>query len=475
MHGKLIERSSEAQAKVACLGLLLVLVFQGFGIYIFVLTLAPIILWVADHPHALWTFPGRLILQFHKPQPLLSRHSSSPRLRMRNHFAPLLDLRELFDGAKPALILCLAVCQPLVAQPVEHFVSPSGSPTNSGTETSPWPSVGFALSHASGGDLITLLAGSYAEAVVVELSGTAEHPTVIRSHRKWEAVIQGSPSHGIYVADGVTNVVIEGLQVAAAAIDGVKVKSYAIVRDCWIHHSARQGISAHLTRGTLLERNLIEHNGTDPLFDHGIYLSGTNDVVRCNVIRWNKCYGCQFYFDPPSSSAECQFYNNLVYGNRNALTVWSPAGQTNYVFNNTLWSDRYVLIADYGTVCATNNILVGPSSRRIFYLQDGAAIWADYNAISTSGRRRGPHDVLFDQPGFVNASGGRFWLQANSPARGVAAQGVVPPVDFFGLTQNRVLDVGAFQYRGHLTRDSRVLDPSPASPDYWFSNPSSGL
>ena len=317
--------------------------------------------------------------------------------------------------------------------------------------------------------------GIYAEAVVVGLSGTAQQPTMLRSQLKWEAVIQGSPSHGIYVADGVTNVVIDGLQVAAAAIDGVKVGSYATVRNCWVHHSTHQGISAFQTRGTLLERNLIEHNGTDPLFDHGIYINGTNAVVRCNVIRWNKCYGCQIYYDPPASSAECQFYNNLVYGNLNALTVWSPTGQTNYVFNNTLSSDRYVLLADYGILRVTNNILIGPSARRIFCLQDDAAIWADYNAISTSGRRQGPHDVMIDQPGFVNASAGLFWLQANSPARGVAAPGIVPPVDFFGLTQDRVLDVGAFQYRGHLTRDSRALDPSPAIPDYWFSNPAPGL
>jgi hypothetical protein len=392
-----------------------------------------------------------------------------------DRFSPRLHLPELFDGGKLVFILCLAVCHPLLALSTEYFVSPTGKLTNSGTENSPWPSVGFALDNASGGDVITLLPGTYAEAVVVDLSGTPQNPTVLRSKLKWQAVIHGSPSHGIYISDGVTNVVIDGLQVAAAAMDGVKAGTYATVRNCWIHHSANQGISAFHTRGTVLERNLIEHNGTDPLFDHGIYVNGTNAVIRCNVIRWNKCYGCQIYGDAPVSSAECQFYNNLVYGNLNALAVWSPTGQTNYVFNNTLRSDRYVLLADYGILCVTNNILIGPSEQRIFSQQDGAAIRADYNAISTSERRRGPHDVMIDQPGFLNPSAGLFWLQANSRARGVAAQGIVPPVDFFGSPQNRVLDVGAFQYRGHLARDSRILDPSPANPDYWSSNPSSGL
>ncbi len=367
-------------------------------------------------------------------------------------------------------MLCVSVCHPMVTQASEYFVSPSGSPTNSGIETSPWPSVGFALSNAVGGDIITLLPGTYVEPVIVELSGTAEHPTVIRSQRKWEAIIQGSPSHGIYIADGVSNVVIEGLQVAAAAIDGVKVGSYATVRNCWIHNSAGQGISAHRSRGTLLERNLIEHNGTDPVFDHGIYLSGTNDVVRCNIIRWNKCYGCQFYADAPASTAECQFYNNLVYSNRNALAVWSPSGQTNYIFNNTLLSDRYVLRANYGTLCVSNNILVGPSARRIFSAEDGAEIRADYNLISASGRRRGSHDVMANHPGFVHTDRGLFWLVADSPARGMAAEWIAPPVDFFGRERKRVLDAGAFQYRVHLTRDTRVLDPAPAIPDYWLTN-----
>ena len=377
---------------------------------------------------------------------------------------------ELSGRTKRGLIICLAVCQALVAQAAEYFVSPSGSQTNKGTEASPWPSVGFALNNATGGDLITLLPGTYLEAVVLDQSGTAGHPTVIRSQRKWEAVIRASPSHGIYVADGVSNVVIEGLQVVGSAIDGVKVGSYAIVRDCWIHDSGGQGVSAHRTRGTLMERNLIEHNGTDPVFDHGVYLSGTNNVVRGNVIRWNKCYGCQFYANEPASSAECQFYNNLVYGNRNALTVWSPGGQTNYVFNNTLWSDRYVLRANFGTLCASNNILIGPSARRIFCAEDGAEIRADYNLISASGRRRGPHDVMVADPRFVNPGAGLFWLLADSPARGAAAEGVVPPVDFFGRERTRVLDAGAFQYRRHLTRDTRVLDPSPERPDYWLAS-----
>ena len=339
-----------------------------------------------------------------------------------------------------------------------------------GTESSPWPSFTFASSKAAGGDIITLLPGIYSAPVVVELSGTADSPTVIRSRLKWDAILQNSPGHGIYIADGVTNVVIEGFQVTGAGIDGVKVGSFATVRNCWIHHSKRQGIAAHGVRQTTIEYNLVEHNGTDPTLDHGMYLSGTNIVVRGNVIRWNKTYGCQIYADPPSSSANCQFYCNLLYGNRDALTVWSPTRQTNYVFNNTLISDRYVLIADYGTLCLTNNILIGARRQQILSAEDGATIAADYNLTTIPGKTRGLHDVVASGPGFVNPSAGLYWLRSDSPAWGSAAERIAPPVDFFGRKQTKVLSMGAFEYRSRLVKDTRVLDPSPARPDYWLSD-----
>lgn len=366
------------------------------------------------------------------------------------------------------LIAAYCLCRAAHSEPKEYFVSPLGNVTNQGSAAFPWPTVSVALSNAAGGDIITVLPGTYSEAVVVELSGTAQFPTIIRSRLKWEAILTDSPSHGIYIADGVTNVVIDGLQVQAAAIDGVKVGNWATVRNCWIHHCAHQGIAAHNNRQSVIEYNLVEHNGTDPVLDHGVYLSGTNVIVRGNVLRWNKTYGCQIYADPPASSANCQFYCNLVYGNRDALTVWSPTFQTNYVFNNTLIADRYVLVADYGTVCATNNILVGVKARQVLCAEDGAKIRADYNLTPVPGKQRGPHDVVAANPGFVKPAAGLYWLLPGSPAWGAAAERMSPPFDFFGRKHSRVVSIGAFSFRGSLVHDTRVLDPSPAKPDYWL-------
>jgi len=350
----------------------------------------------------------------------------------------------------------------------EYFISPSGCPTNNGTLSSPWGSVDTALERVGGGNIVTLLPGVYREGILVGTSGTQGHPTVIRSQRKWSAIIRGTPSHGVYIGDGVTNVVIDGLQVDHAGIDGIKVGSYATVRNCWVHHSARQGIAAHYTRQTLIERNLVEHNGKDARFDHGLYLSGTNDTVRCNVIRWNRTYGCQIYHDPPLSSAECSFYNNLVYGNKYALTVWSPSRQTNYVFSNTLISESYVVIAHYGTLCLSNNIMVGSKYGRVIWPLGGAEVRTDFNLTSVSSfPPHGAHDVVAEDPGFVNQAKGLFWLAGGSAARWTATRGTVPPVDFFGRPGTRTLDAGAFQYDRRFLSEQRSLDPSPALPDYW--------
>ena len=173
----------------------------------------------------------------------------------------------------------------------------------------------------------------------------------------------------------------------------------------------------------------------------------------------------------PPDSANCQFYCNLVYGNRDALTVWSPTGQTNFVFNNTLLSDRYVVIADHGVLCLTNNILIGLHQDQVLCAEEGATIQADYNLTPVRGTQSGAHDLVVADPGFVRPAAGLFWLRQDSPAWGSAAQGIALPADFFGMKRSRVLSMGAFQFGAQLIGDKRVLDPSPARPDYWLADP----
>ena len=73
----------------------------------------------------------------------------------------------------------------------------------------------------------------------------------------------GSPgAHGIWTDNNVGNVIIDGIEVAESALDGISLNGpNCVVRNCWVHDSAGSGISARAERDTLVERNLIERNG----------------------------------------------------------------------------------------------------------------------------------------------------------------------------------------------------------------------
>src|SRR5579883_1490338 len=241
---------------------------------------------------------------------------------------------------------------------IVRFASPDGSPTNDGLTPATPLSVGAALAQANASMIIKLLPGTY-PSIEITRPGTR-----LVSQPKWAAVVVGSPGvDGIWADPGVANVTLDGLQVAQSSGDGIKLQGpNCTVRNCWVHDSIANGVSVRGQNMTFLERNLVESNGTGGT-GHGLNLSGTNCFVRGNVIRNNQGWGVQVYEAPPFSSAGFQVYENLLYGNSFGLTIWSPAGQTNCVFNNTVVSaGNACLKFDYGTVFLTNNILSVASS-----------------------------------------------------------------------------------------------------------------
>jgi hypothetical protein len=297
---------------------------------------------------------------------------------------------------------------------------------------------------------------------------------------KWQAVVTTSGDyHGFDAVTGVSNVTLDGLQFTAAAVDGVKFDGPSLhdtVQNCWIHHNWHNGILATESYGNLIQNCLIEYNGlqttnaNDP--NHGIYMSGTNNVIRNNVIRYHQNWGTQIYssLNGGSPSVNCQLYNNLFYGNCDGLTVCAFGAFTNYVFGNTIcYSTNYGLVANYGTIAVTNNITFGNLLGDVVQGSASAAIWqCDYNLSTASLSHAGPHDVVSLAANFVNANCGLFWLLSTAPARNAALSSCCGPVDFFGNAQSSVPDIGFVQYQANLAADTRTLDPSSSNgADYW--------
>jgi hypothetical protein len=364
-----------------------------------------------------------------------------------------------------------------------YYVSTNGSSGNTGLSTnSPW-TLPYALAKAGVSNTIIVLPGVYSGGPWKLVSSWQ----TIKSQTKWGAWLVDSPLEGIEVAAtdwSVNGVTIDGLVISNAMVDAILFFSGSnhTVRNCWVQHTGllstdpscdHSGIYFDASLNFLLEDNLIEHNGIIQYEDHGIYASGTNCVIRNNVIRYNKAFGIQIYSCLGIGSDHCSVYNNLVYSNSvgGALLgisemVLYPERTltTNWVYGNTFVTTNTYAIQVAGSGWFANNIII--SSGPGFY--NYGTVYADYNLAPTALTFAGPHDVVTSYFGFVNPPNGLYWLEGDSPARGKAFTEAYGPVDFFGDAQSSVADIGAFQYSATLTRDPRVLDPPPASPDYWL-------
>ncbi len=94
----------------------------------------------------------------------------------------------------------------------DFFVDQAAPAGGNGSEQAPFASIAQALKAAKGGDTITIRAGVYRESLSLNLSGTAERPTVLRAAPGQRVVLTGfAPITGWKAAgDGVYTTIVEG-------------------------------------------------------------------------------------------------------------------------------------------------------------------------------------------------------------------------------------------------------------------------
>jgi hypothetical protein len=374
--------------------------------------------------------------------------------------------------------ILLAVCGG--AQAATYYVSTTGSTAGNGSSSSPWPSINYALTKVTGpGTTIIVRAGIYKDGAVVTLSGTASQPLVIRSEVKYGAKIVGANTYALKTETGANYVVLDGFDCNGAMNVGVYLKgNYNTVRNCWIHNSGSVGLGAYTLTGTLIENNLVEFNGQNPQFHHGIYADGTGLTIRNNIVRQNSALGMQLY---PSIS-NSKIYNNLVIGhNKTGILLQSTSGAApNQVFNNTSVENRTAIgiYNGQGDIIA-NNIATVASGDPIYV---EGSVQSDYNLCQPSSKYMGPHGFNAN-PRFVDATRKCYWLLSSSPAIGKGTSQYAPPADFWGYTRSASTapDIGAFKYYYTLTQPAARytwysgypyrfnLDPGKDLPDLWAS------
>ena len=366
-----------------------------------------------------------------------------------------------------------------------YYVSPTGSSGNSGLSTSvPWP-LQYAMNTVANGDTIMLMDGVYTAAS--EFSIYSRNNVTIKAINKWKAIIANNGNFGIYCdSSGATrtdHMIVDGLCVSNTILTaGVAICNYSTVRNCWIVGNNKDGISASgpNSSNNIIEYNLIEDNDKfNDSLHHGMYISGSGNIVRGNVVRNNHAgFGIQLYTeDVGHYETNNLVYNNLTYGHTtvaglviyNANGIYTTLTGTNYVFNNTILDGFYT---SWGTVMVSNNIILPNVNTPNQGIYPGTSrpptIYADYNASSAVLTNIGGHDIITNNIGFVNSANGLYWLKSDSAVRGKAKTTVFSSPDFFGNTISSVTDIGAFQYNSLYASDTRTLDPSGTTgADYW--------
>jgi Right handed beta helix region len=399
-------------------------------------------------------------------------------------------------------LIILFVCCDLFAG--TYWISPDGKASATGSQANPFSSAETALKKAGGGNTFIFKPGDYIGTQITlsaDYAGTAQNPTILKSQYKYKAILHGSPFHNIYVRAGCTWVIIDGFDCGGAEYTGIKSDAdYTVIRNCRIHNNALQGIEAHNVRGTVIEYNIIEYNGENPQFSHGVYADGDHLTIRNNIIRFNSGWGLHLYPQIAHSKIE----NNLIYGNRRwGIVVYSkPQVGSNRIVNNTIvFNGNGVAVKNaYGEIIA-NNIIVD-NAGWIFEKAEPVTILnggdlhknktiIDYNLCIPPLRGAGPH-AIFGDPLFLDAAKGTFYLKQGSPAIASGSKRYAPKRDFFNRPrpEDRAPDLGCFDYDPALLRPAArghwyyqwpffIRGKNETIPDFWnvpgLSDTSSGL
>lgn len=390
------------------------------------------------------------------------------------------------------------------------YASPSGFSGNTGLSTSsPWD-VATAISNVGNSNIINFMDGDYTPADCPGNNTITNYWVTLKAINKWQPRFINLASDGTggvfrnLTGGAGDGLLVDGLQFSNCQFYPILIRKQGTtnvtIRNNWIHNTGQtwtsvaggqSGIEVYPSQAWLIERNLLEYNGTNGAnagFNHGLYLAGTNGIARDNVIRYNGGLGISVDGHTGNLDVNNQFYCNLIYSNLDAsdatytgqqLSIYNDGYSTggpytNYIFCNTIISQGTTPIFLQGSIDAiTNNIIAcgatGSGHDGIGrFASDTSATWVDYSLRNVAFQFTGTHDVVSSSYGFLNTGKGLYWLTSGSAARSAALSGVFPPSDFFGNPISSVSDIGAFQYSATYATDTRTLDPSPvAGADYW--------
>ncbi len=336
--------------------------------------------------------------------------------------------------------------------------------TETGSYNAPYASIEKALQRHGGGNIYIFKPGIYTGQINLksEYKGAPQNPTVLKSEEKYKAILHGSTGHNLYVLEGADWVIIDGFEVRCAAIDGLKTNAnYTVFRNCWVHHNCEVGVGAFGVQNVVIERNLIEFNGSHIKYTHGIYAHSQSITIRENIVRYNASHGILL----APAAVNCLVENNLSYGNtRSGVLIYClPGGGQNRIIHNTIVDNGFAIsIKDGKGEIIANNIISGNTRWR--YGVSNSAIHlksTDIKDLKIENNLIYPKTALPDanniyvDPQFVKPEMGMFFLKATSPAIKKGNDKYNTERDFWGRQRPKDIcpDLGCFPYNEAVLKE----------------------
>ncbi|MFL5811975.1 MAG: right-handed parallel beta-helix repeat-containing protein [Bdellovibrionia bacterium] len=359
-----------------------------------------------------------------------------------------------------SLLSSMSVLFSLSALAADLYVSPGGSDSNSGTQSSPFLTISKASQAASPGTTIHVAGGAYNVSapslsnygIVSSTSGTASAHIRYVSDPKNRAKIVMSGTGIAWDSKG-SYVDIDGFEITGSGRLGILAEgAHLTITNNYVHDLTvtggcnGSGGGAIDTPGTigdvLISGNIVSNIGYALMGTcntvQGIYIASPDNVVINNIVSGVGAVGIHQWHGATSST----IVNNTVFHNKEGILIGDgdggalPGGsEDNYVANNVVYDNSTYGIVEYGSVGANNryvNNLVYSSGTNVKMISGSVS-----GTIS--------RDPLFVQ---YRADGsGDYHLRSSSPAIGKGTLTSAPSTDFDGNGRGSSIDLGAYQYR----------------------------